>query len=121
MVVMVVMMSRRLPEFHGTLLIVAMLVFRFKLKGSVADTVFTQFFADFLFYLMGIRICDDVHGGIVVMTVHAPYMDMVNTENTVDFRYMMRDFVYICSVGSFFKEKINRFFKISDSVYKNKY
>lgn len=55
-----------------------MFVLCFQLKSHMSDSVFPELLSNPFFDLMRFAVCYNVHGGIVVLTVHAPNMNMVN-------------------------------------------
>ena len=84
MVMMVVMMMIMGAGFKMAFPVVAYL--GFSLQDSVADTVLLQLLAYQILY--GLDIFGpghDVHGGVVVISVDAPYMDMMNILHTLYF------------------------------------
>ena len=77
--VMVVVMVRMRMHSHTAAFLVAMLIFPFKLKRCMTNSVFLKLCSYFFFYLMSILICYNVHCSIIIMSVHAPHVDMMHT------------------------------------------
>ena len=107
MVMMVVVMAESCMGVHMAMGFVAMLPLRFQFQGRMADAVFKQFLANFRLDFVGIRICDDMHGGIIALPIHAPDMNMVDIQNPLDPGDMRFNFLYIDTVGRFFKEQLH--------------
>ena len=60
---------------------VAVLALNFQFQCHVSDAVFLQFRPDVFLDLVGIAVCDDVHGGAVVLTVQTADVDVVDIED----------------------------------------
>ena len=120
MVMMVVMMSAHHLIVHMTVRFMAVLVFRFQLQCRVTDPMFSQFLADRLFNLVRVGICHNMHGGIVILPVHAPNMDMMNVKDSVDGRNVFFDLPDLDSVRYFFKESIKPLLQVANRIHKNK-
>lgn len=70
---------------HAAAGVVADFMFCFQFQCCVADAQSGQRITDLLFYLMWVPVCDNMHGGAVILTVHAPYMHMVYINDTLNF------------------------------------
>jgi len=122
MSVMVMMVMTRMTAGLGmTMDIVTVLALGFKLKCSVADTVLTKLLAYVLLDLVMISAGDHVHSGIILLSIHAPYMNMMNVEDAGYLADMLLYLVYLDAVGSFFKKKLYDLLEVLDSVDENKY
>ena len=80
--VMVVMMSGMCRKFHTAGFLVAMFPFAFQLKCNMTNAMLPELPANLFFDRMRIAVCYNVHGGIVVLTVHAPNVKMMDIQNT---------------------------------------
>ena len=75
--------------------LMARLTLCLQLQGGVTDAVFFQFGTHRFLNLVRIFICYNVHGSVVVLSVHTPNVNMMNIQNTGDFFHMGTDFAYI--------------------------
>ena len=110
MMVMMVMMS--VTAFVGggvTSLFVAMLVGSLKLEGCVGNAVFCEFLANGFFDFVRIAIYYCVKRCIVVVSVHAPNVYVVNILYTFDVTQVLANFLYFDAVRCFFEEEIDSF------------
>ena len=56
------------------------------LKDCMADAVLLQFLPDQVFDGLDVDcLCHDMHGRIIVVSVYAPYMDVMDILHTLDF------------------------------------
>ena len=78
MMVMVVMSVAALGVVDGAVMLVAMLARCFELEGSVRNAVLGKLLADGVLDVVGITVCNYVQGGIVVVAIHAPNVNVVN-------------------------------------------
>ena len=121
MSVMVMMVMTRMTAGLGmTMDIVTVLALGFKLKCGVADTVLTKLLAYVLLDLVMISAGDHVHSGIILLSIHAPYMNMMNILNTFYSEKVFFYFLYVNPVGSLFEKQLSYLTKASDSVDKYK-
>ena len=110
MMVMMVMMSvAALGGFGGAILFVAMLARGFEFKGCVRNAVFCEFLANGFLDVMCIAIYYCVERCIVVVSVHTPYVYVVNVLYALDVAKMLANFVDFNAVRRFFKEEIDGF------------
>ena len=110
-VMMVMMMSvTTLGCFGVTILFMAMLFGGFELKGCVCDAVLCEFLANGFLNMMRIAIYYCVEGCIVVMSIHAPNVYVVNVLYAFDVTQMLANFLDFDAVRRFFEEKIDGFF-----------
>lgn len=82
---MVVMVMDGCSLRHAAAGIMADFMFCFQFQCCVADTQSGQFLTNFLLCLMWIPVCDNMHGGAVVLAVYAPYMHVVHIYDTLNF------------------------------------
>ena len=120
MVMMVVSMSALLVV-DGAILFVAMLARSFELKGCMGNPVLGKLLADGVLDVVGVTVCNCVQGGIVVVAIHAPHVDVVDVLYTLDVAQMLANFMYVDTVRRFFEEEINGFFQILKRVNENKH
>ena len=83
MMMMVVMVSAILM-LHVALDLVTMLALGFKLKGRVRDAVLGKLLAHTMLYLVRITRRNDVHCRVIRLTVHTPYMHVMDVNYTVN-------------------------------------
>ena len=76
--VMVMMVMVSFDDLRSTTEFVAGFIFCFNFQRCVENTMFQQFFPYQFFYLMMISIGYDMHGSIVILSVHTPN---VNTQS----------------------------------------
>ena len=110
MMVMVVMMPGFCAVFHMAVLFVAMLTLLFQFQSCMADAVLLQFLANGILDMVGICAGDDVHGREIAVAVHAPKVDMMHVQHTVNGKQMRLQFTNVDAVRRFFQEKIQCFF-----------
>ena len=104
-VVMVVMMPVTAPVSGGiTGQLVAMLVGRFEFKSCVRNAVFCEFLANGFFDFVRIAIYYCVERCIVVVSVHAPNVYVVNILYALDVGKMLANFLNFDAVRRFFEE-----------------
>ena len=101
------------------MLLIALLALCLKLKRSVTDAVLLKLLADLFLYLVMISGCNNVHRSVIANSVHAPYVNVMNSQNALNFAQMLRDLLNVDSSRCLFKEKLYRFPKIANSIYKN--
>ena len=90
MPVMVMMMPvSALVDLGVTGLFVAVLAGGFELQGGVGNSVFRELLAHGFFDVMRVSISDHVERCIVVVSVHAPNVDMVYILHALDVRKML--------------------------------
>lgn len=92
-------------KVNVTIFFVTMLVFIFKLKCCVHYSVLAQFFSYHMFDFVAVTVSYNVHCGIIAVTVHTSYMNMVNTFDTVNMKNMLLDFVNIYVLRNFSRNK----------------
>jgi len=123
-VVMVVMMVMVVPcvafVIDVAMLRAAVLALGFQLQRGVPDAVLAKLLADFFLDLVTVAARNDVHCGIVALSVHTPDVDVVNVEDALDVRQVLADLLHVDAVGRFFQEQIEHLPKIFDGVDKNK-
>ena len=107
MVMMMVMSA--LCVVDGTVVLVAMLTRGFELQGCVRDAVFCEFLANGFFDVMGISICYHMECCIVVVSIHAPHVDVVNILYAINVHKMLANFIDFDAVRRFFEEEVKRF------------
>ena len=91
--------------------------FRFGLQDSMTDTVLLQLLAYQILY--GLDIFGpghDVHGGVVVVAVDAPYMDMMNILHTLYFQQMFLQLADIDIIRGFLQEQVQHRLKVLKGV-----
>ena len=98
-----------LVSFWATLLFVAMLVGSFEFKRCVRNAVFSKFLANGFFDFVCISFGYHVERCIVVVSVHTPYVYVVNVLYALDVAKMLANFVDFNAVRCFFKEEIDGF------------
>ena len=70
---------------------------------------------------MRITFCNNVHCGIIVMSIHAPNVNVMNAKYTFNLTYMFRNLIYANTVRCLFKEKIKYCLQVFQCIYENKY
>ena len=70
------------PNLNAAMLLVTMLAFCFKFKRYVPDAVFFQFTTDVVLDCMRITFYNNVHCSVIVMSVYAPYVNVMNAERS---------------------------------------
>ena len=84
MVMMVVMMVAGMGGYlHVAGLLVAMLALLLQFQRHMADAVLCQFLTDGMLDMVVVSVCHHMHSGKVALAVHAPNVDMVDIQNTV--------------------------------------
>ena len=78
---MMVRVARLCRKFHTAVYFVAMFSSRFQFKGDMTNAMLPQFLSNTFFDFVGSCIRHNVHSGIVILTVHAPNMNMVHIQN----------------------------------------
>ena len=73
-VMMVVMVMPRAGMLHVAVLSVAVLARMLRLQRHVRDTVLGKLGSHPLLHALPIPLTHHVHGGVIVLTVHAPYV-----------------------------------------------
>ena len=66
-----------------------------QLHRNMADPMLSQFLADAFLYRVGVGFGDDVQGGGVIGSVHAPNVEVVNVRDSVNGSQMGTD---LCSI-----------------------
>ena len=109
---MVMMMAvfGRMVKFHMAMFLGAMLIFCFEFKRCVRNAVFSKFLANGFFDLVCVSLSDNVERCIVVITVHAPNVYVVNVLYAFDVAKMLANFVDFDAVRRFFEEEVDGFF-----------
>ena len=110
MMMMMMMPVTALVSDGITSQLVAMLVGRFEFKSCVCDAVLCEFLANGFLNMMRIAIYYCVEGCIVVMSIHAPNVYVVNILYAFDVTQMLANFLDFDAVRRFFEEKIDGFF-----------
>ena len=106
MMVMMVVMPRRGRRLGMAVLLMAVLPLGLQLQGNVADAVLPQLLTNSLLDLVGVLVGYDVHGGIVILPVHAPDVYVVYPKHSGDFTQMLLNFVNSNTVRRFFKKQL---------------
>ena len=119
-VVVVMMMVSALFVVDGAILFVAMLAGGFELEGCVGDAVLGELLADGVLNMVRVSLGDHVEGCVIVISVHAPNVDVMHILHALDVRKMLANFVYVNAVGRFFEEEIDRLFEGADGVDEDK-
>ena len=110
MMVMVVMVPGGGGEVTDAALpLVAVLIRTLQFQRDVRDAVLAQLLADAVLDVVGIRIGDHVHGGVIVLPIDAPDVNVVNVKNSVYVANMLLYLTNVYAVRRFFKENIQRF------------
>ena len=104
----------------GAVMLVAMLAGSFELKGCMGNAVLGKFLSDGVLDVVGVTVCNYVQGGIVVVAIHAPDVNVVNILYAFEVRKMLAKLLNFDSVGRFFEEQINGFFQIFGGIDENK-
>ena len=60
------------------------LIFCFQLQGGMTDAVYFQLFPDLFLDFVAVTVGAHMHGGVVMLSVHAPKVDVVNIHDTID-------------------------------------
>ena len=110
------MMSPDRHVFHPAFSSVTGFAFPFQFQRHMTDPVFPQFPADFLLDSMGIRICDNVHGSIVILPVHAPDMDMMYVKYPVDLQKMFPELRRLQTVRNLFQKQFRDLLQIFHGI-----
>ena len=92
----------------------------FQFKGHMTNLMRPEFCANSFFDLLRISVCYNVHGGIVVLAVHAPDMKMMDIQNTLKLHKMLLKLVDINSLGRFLKKQIQDLLQSSQRIDQNK-
>ena len=71
---------------NSATLILTILAFSLKLKSCMDDPLLLQLFANPTLDIPRNTVRDYMHSRIITVTVHAPDMNMMNVEHTVDLR-----------------------------------
>lgn len=100
------------------LLFRANLVGGFRFNCTVIYSVFPKFLPHRLFDKCRVALRHNMKGCNVIETVKGGNVQMVNILHSLDFPYMLFEFIYVYAVGGFFKEYITDFLKISQSLNK---
>ena len=104
MVMMMVMSA--LCVVDGAVVLVAMLTGGFEFQGCVGNSVLGKLLADGFFDVMCISVGDYVERCVVVVSVHAPNVHVVNVLHTFDVGKMLANFVHVDTVRCFFEEEV---------------
>ncbi len=75
---MTVVMPGMREKLHMAVFLRTMLTSLFQLQSDMTDPVLSQLLPDSLLDVPMISVCHNVHGGIVVLTVHTPNMNVVD-------------------------------------------
>ena len=116
-----VMVVSALGVVDGAVVLVAVLARSFEFEGGVGNAVLCELFADGVLDVVGIAVGYYVQGGVVVVAIHAPNVDVVHVLYALDVRKMLANFVYVDAVGGLFEEEIDRLFEGADGVDENKH
>ena len=84
MMMVVMMMPVGFFELHVTTLLVAVLALALQFKRCVANAVLTEFFAYGILHRVVVGIRHDMHRSVIVLSVHAPHVDMMHVDDAVD-------------------------------------
>ena len=105
MMVMVMMVSMTaLVGGRVASLFVAMLVGGFEFERCVGNAVLSEFLANGFFNVMRISFGYHVECCIVVISVHTPYVDVVNIFYALDVGKVLANFINFDAVRRFFEE-----------------
>ena len=115
MVMMVMMVVRGVIALDMAVFGSALLADGFGFDRCVADAVAEKFFADRRFCRCRFTVDDGVHRQSVVFAVEAPYVDMVNADDALQFAKMSGKRVDVDVYGRFFKEDREAFTEVFDS------
>ena len=89
MLMMMVMMPDSLTRFNMAICIMTLLRAVFQFQCYMLDAMLFQLIPDSVFDTLTFFFADHVHSGIFVMPINAPYMDMENTKDALDFNNMV--------------------------------
>ena len=120
MMVMMVMVRMRFAMLYHTLHFTAFLTFRLKLERDVTYSVLAELLANGFLYLTAVAICHNVHGCVILLTIHAPNVNVVNAKNSVDVENVILYLVDLNASRHLFKEKLQHFFEIFHGIDENK-
>ena len=99
--------------------LVTMLIGRFEFKRCVRDSVLCEFLANGFFNLVCVSLSDNVERCIVVISVHTPYVDVVNIFYALDMCKVLANFIDFDAVRRFFEEEIDGFLQIFERIDEN--
>ena len=91
--------------FRTAMDVPAVFICSFQLQCGMTDPVVFQFMADGLLDKGRLPVCDDVHGCVICVSVHAPYVDMVYVDHACNGTKMFSDMLHVDALGCFFEEK----------------
>ena len=101
-----VMMSKRCATIRVTVFFMAILLCILHLKRCVPYAIFLQFFFNPALYTARIPLRNNVHRGAIVMSIHAPHMNVVNIQYALDFPKMRFDLIHRDASRGLFKKNI---------------
>ena len=99
--------------------LLASLVRSLQFQRRVHDAVLREFLTHLLFDRCGRCVCHDVHRGVVALTVHTPYVHVMDVCNAVDRAYMLSYIFDGDAVRRFFEENIDGLFEVFHGAEKN--
>ena len=92
------------------MLFMAMFMLIFQLQRCMSNAMFPQFLADLVFDRVCVAFGSNMHCGIMMMSVHAPNVDMMNVKYPFNFAKMRFDVLCVDTVGHLFQQKLQCFF-----------
>jgi len=98
---------------------VAMLALLLQLQRDVPDAVLSQFLSHRLFDVVVVAACDDMHGGVIGLSIHAPDVDVVHVDHALDLAKVLLDLLHVNAVGRLFQEKVDHLLQILDGMDQN--
>ena len=92
--VMMVMMTAAafFMVFHMAVLFMAMFAGCFQLQSGVDDAMLPQLPAHSVLNVVRVTFCHNVHGGIVAVAVHAPDMNVMHIQHTLNMAQVLPNF-----------------------------
>ena len=121
MMVVMVMMTTTAAMLDHTGFFCAMLLFPFQFQGNMVDAMLCQFFPNGFFDFRRICIRYHMHGSEVSLTVHTPYMDMVDILHALNMANMVLQLFHVHTARCFLQEKITNLLQIFRCIYENKH
>ena len=101
--------------------LVTMLIGGFEFKRCVRDSVLCELLANSFFNLVCVSLGDNVERCIVVISVHTPYVDVVNILYALDVGKMLANFIDFNAVRRFFEEEVDGFLQIFERIDEDKH
>ena len=119
MMIVAVVVSEIIGVFHMATSHMAGFGSCFQLQYCADNSPRLQFPPNAFFHKMGIGIRDNVHSGIMALTVHGPEVDVVDIQNTINSGNLLPDAVCVHTTRDLFKKNPESLPQIPEGMDRN--